>query len=135
MGLQRTKLLDIKNITGPSSPVGIFTAGNTVTAAGVAGTTYVRSIVTHNSSGINTAGCSIYIAPNGVTASSATADHRVSRVDINPNETYFFEYNYPLVLTSGDQIAVDVVHPSASSVGGIATGTQMNIQIIGDTDI
>ena len=58
------------------------------------------------------------------------------QVDINPNETYTFEYNYPLVLTSGIQIAVDVVHPpSASSVGGIATGTQMNIQIIGDTDI
>ena len=56
--------------------------------------------------------------------------------DINPNETYFFEYNYPLVLTKWtNQIGVDGVHPSASSVGGIATGTQMNIQIIGDTDI
>ena len=44
MGLQRTKLLDVKNITGLTAPVGIFTAGNTVTAAGVAGTTYVRWI-------------------------------------------------------------------------------------------
>ena len=77
MVLKGTKLLDVKNITGLTAPVGIFTAGNTVTAAGVAGTTYVRSIVTHNSSGINTAGCSIYIAPNRVTA-SATADHGVS---------------------------------------------------------
>ena len=134
MTLQRTKLLGTVNILGLSaSPVGIFTAGTSVTPAGTSGTTYVRSVVTHNVSGVNTAACSIYVVPNGVSPSSAGDNHRVSRMDLNPHETSFFEYNYPLVLSAGDSIAVDVVHPSIQ--GGIATGTQMNFQLIGDTDI
>ena len=133
MGLKRTKLIGITSVSGlTANPIGIFTSGTTQTAAGVAGTTYIRSIVTHNTSGIHTACCSIYVAPNGVTAANATVDHKISQVNLDPTETYFFDYAYPMVLTNGDKICVDVVHPVLNAPG-FATNTQMNFQILGDT--
>jgi hypothetical protein len=47
MALKRTKLLNIQSVTGIAT-VGIFTAGVTSTAAGVAGTTYIRGVIMHN---------------------------------------------------------------------------------------
>lgn len=133
MGLKRTKLIGITNLTGiTANPIGIFTSGTTSTAAGVAGTTYIRSIVTHNTSGIHTAACLIYVTPNGVNASSSGTNHLISQVNINPTETYFFDYNYPLVLENGDKIAIDITHPVLNNVG-YGTGVQMNVQILGDT--
>jgi|TARA_B100001094_G_C18189376_1_gene806064 hypothetical protein len=133
MGLKRTKLIGITNLTGITpNPIGIFTSGTTQTSSGVAGTTYIRSIVTHNTSGINTAACSIYIAPNGVNASSSGTNHLISQVNLNPTETYFFDYAYPLVLENGDKIAINITHPVMGATG-VGTGTQMNVQILGDT--
>ena len=58
MGLKRTKLIGITSVSGlTANPIGIFTSGTTVTAAGVAGTTYIRSIVTHNT-------CLLYTSPS-----------------------------------------------------------------------
>ena len=64
MSLQRTKLLGIQSVTGINT-VGIFTAGTTQTAAGVAGTSYIRGMVMHNT-GLATATSSLYVYPSGV---------------------------------------------------------------------
>ena len=60
--------------------------------------------------------------------------YRLSRVDLDPNETFFFEMNYPLVLTDQEKIVVEVTQPAAS-VGGAGIGSAINFQILGDTDI
>ena len=135
MGLKRTKLLGIQSVTGIST-VGILTVGTTQTAGGVgiASTTYLRGVVMHNT-GLSTATAGLYVYPSSqaVVAYGITA-HRLAKVDLASNETFFFEMNYPLVLTDQEKIVVDVNAPAAT-VGGAGIGSMVNFQILGDTDI
>ena len=135
MALQRTKLLGIQAVTGIST-VGILTVGTTQTAGGVgiASTTYLRGVVMHNT-GLATCTSSLYVYPSGVAASGAAQTaYRLARVDLNANETFFFEMNYPLVLTNQEKIVVEVTAPGPG-VGGAGIGSAINFQILGDTDI
>ena len=131
MALQKTKILNITSVTGIAT-VGILTAGVTPTDAGVAGTCYIRSVIMHNT-GLGTARVSLYINldTNPVVATAVTA-HRILRVDVAPNETTFFESNYPIVLTPTDSLGVDVTPPDA---GGVGIGSAVNFLVNGDTDI
>ena len=135
MTLKRTKLLGIQAVTGINT-VGIMTVGVTTTAGGVgiASTTYLRGVVMHNT-GLGTATSSLYIYPGNVSdvAFGQTA-YRLTRVDLDSNETFFYEMNYPLVLTDREKIVVEVTAPAAS-VGGAGIGSAVNFQILGDTDI
>ena len=135
MGLKRTKLLGIQSVTGINT-VGILTVGVTPTAGGVgiASTTYLRGVVMHNT-GIGTATSSLYIYPDvhTPTALGVTAN-RIARVDLKSNETFFFEANYPIVLTDRETIVVEVTKPG-DAVGGAGIGSAINYQILGDTDI
>tara|TARA_B100000900_G_scaffold50963_1_gene37542 strand:+ start:266 stop:670 length:405 start_codon:yes stop_codon:yes gene_type:complete len=134
MGLKRTKLLGIQSVLGINT-VGILTVGTTPTAGGVgiASTTYLRGVVMHNT-GIATATSSLYIYPNGESnISVGQTAYRLARVDIASNETFFFEANYPIVMTDGEKVVVEVTRPATETGGtGIAT---VNYQILGDTDI
>ena len=133
MGLQRTKLLGIQAVTGINT-VGILTVGVTTTAGGVgiASTTYLRGVVMHNT-GLGTATSSLYVYPSGVSdVSVGQTAYRLARVDLNSNETFFFEMNYPLVLVDQEKIVVEVTQ---SGVGGAGIGSAINYQILGDTDI
>ena len=101
MGLKRTKLLGIQAVTGINT-VGILTVGVTPTAGGVgiASTTYLRGVVMHNT-GLGTATSSLYVYPSGESnITVGQTAYRLARVDIASNETFFFEMNYPLVLTN-----------------------------------
>jgi len=135
MTLKRTKLLNVQTVTGIAT-VGIFTVGVTQTAGGVgiASTTYIRSIVMHNT-GLGTARTSLYLYPTGtsspVTGVGVTA-YRILRVDLAPSETTFFETNYPIVMTGSDKIVVEV---NAPDTGGAGIGSAVNFLINGDTDI
>jgi len=135
MGLKRTKLLGIQSVTGINT-VGILTVGVTQTAGGVgiASTTYLRGVVMHNT-GIGTATSSLYIYPDvhTPTALGVTAN-RIARVDLKANETFFFEANYPIVLTDRETVVVEVTKPG-DAVGGLGIGSAINYQILGDTDI
>ena len=138
MGLKRTKLQAVQSVTGITT-VGIFTVGvtNTGGPVGVASTTYVRGVIMHNT-GLATATSSLYIYPGGtaraeVTGYAVTAN-RLARVDLSSNETFFFEPNYPLVLTDRDFVVVEVTQP-ANTVGGTGIGSAINYQLLGDTDI
>ena len=135
MGLKRTKLLGIQSVTGIAT-VGILTVGTTPTAGGVgvASTTYLRGVVMHNT-GLATATSSLYIYPSGVAVTGvAQTAYRLARVDINANETFFYEMNYPLVLVDQEKIVVEVTAPFVE-VGGAGIGSAINYQILGDTDI
>ena len=88
----------------------------------------------HNT-GLATATSSLYVYPSGVSdVSVGQTAYRLARVDLNTNETFFFEMNYPLVLTNQEKIVVEVTQP-ASAVGGAGIGSAINFQILGDTDI
>ena len=130
MALQKTKVLNITSVTGIAT-VGILTAGVTPTDAGVAGTCYIRSVIMHNT-GLGTARVSLYINPDTSPVSVATTANRILRVDVAPNETTFFESNYPVVLTSTDSLGVEV---NAPDEGGVGIGSAVNFLVNGDTDI
>ena len=133
MALRRTELLNVQSVTGIAT-VGIFTVGVTQTAGGVgiASTTYIRSIVMHNT-GLGTARTSLYIYPNSQAATGAgVTQYRILRLDLAPSETTFFETNYPIVMTGSDKIVVEV---NAPDVGGAGIGSAVNFLINGDTDI
>ena len=135
MGLKRTKLLGIQAVTGINT-VGILTVGVTQTAGGVgiASTTYLRGVVMHNT-GLATATSSLYVYPSGESnITVGQTAYRLARVDIASNETFFFEANYPIVLTDREKIIVEVTQPAAV-VGGAGIGSAINYQILGDTDI
>ena len=130
MALQKTKVLNITSVTGIAT-VGILTAGVTPTDAGVAGTCYIRSVIMHNT-GLGTARVSLYINPDTNPVSIAVTANRILRVDVAPNETTFFESNYPVVLTSTDSLGVEVNAPDS---GGVGIGSAVNFLVNGDTDI
>ena len=133
MALRRTELLNIQSITGINT-VGILTVGVTSTAGGVgiASTTYLRGVIMHNT-GLGTATSSLYVYPNGVSATGVgQTAYRLARVDLASNETFFFEMNYPLVLVNQEKIVVEVTAPGS---GGTGIGSVVNYQVLGDTDI
>jgi hypothetical protein len=135
MALQKTQLLDITSVTGVST-VGILTVGVTPTAGGVgiASTCFIRSVIMHNT-GLGTARVSLFTNPNTANANAlgyGVTANRFLRVDIAPNETTFFESNYPLVLTHLDSLSVEVGVPDA---GGTGIGSMVNFIVNGDTDI
>ena len=86
----------------------------------------------HNT-GLGTARVSLYVDNNttpvlgyGITAA------RVLRIDMAPNETSFFESNYPIVMTSNDTLTVEVNAPDS---GGSGIGSAVNFIVNGDTDV
>ena len=131
MALQKTKVLNITSVTGIAT-VGIFTAGVTSTDAGTASTTYVRSVVMHNT-GLGTARVSLYINPDTTPVLGyGVAANRFLRLDLAPNETTFFESTYPIVMTDRDSLTVEITAPDA---GGTGIGSAVNFIVNGDTDV
>ena len=134
MALQKTQLLNITSVTGINT-VGILTVGVTPTAGGVgiASTTFIRSVIMHNT-GLGTARASLFINPDtanvNVLGYGITAE-RILRVDLAPDETTFFESNYPIVLTDRDTLSVEV---SAPNSGGTGIGSAVNFIVNGDTE-
>ena len=133
MGLKKTKLVSIVNVTGIAT-VGIYTAGLTASAAGVGSTSFIRSVILHNT-GLSTARAGLYIHPNTEASqrvgSGKSDAFRILRVDLAANETTFFESNYPIVLAPYNALAVDVIAPDS---GGSGIGSMINVQVNGDTE-
>ena len=134
MALKRTKLLGIQNVTGINT-VGILTVGVTQTAGGVgiASTTFWRGVICITRV-LQPAQASLYIYDDGESEGSGAAitTRRIARVDLDSNETFFFETPYPITMTDGSQLFVEV---SAPSDGGAGIGSMVNVQVLGDTDI
>ena len=140
MGLKRTKLLDIKSVTGIST-VGIFTVGITdcTGPVGVASTTYLRGVIMNSAVGLGSCTASIYLYPKSAQGQEKAGNtgigdtnYRILRVNLSQNETYFFEPVYPIVLVDRETIVCEV---TGSSVAGTGIGSQVNYQLLGDTDV
>ena len=140
MAFKKTKILDLKSLTGVTT-VGIFTAGTTSTDAGTARTSYVKGLIAHNT-GIATCGFSVYIVKDQTQVapgvSEANETNRILRVNLESNETFFFETPYPITLTPNDAIAVDIRLAEGLadfSNGGTGISSVVNVQLLGDSDI
>tara|TARA_B100000482_G_scaffold54783_1_gene37237 strand:+ start:147 stop:569 length:423 start_codon:yes stop_codon:yes gene_type:complete len=140
MGLKRTKLLDIKTVTGIST-VGIFTVGITdcTGPVGVASTSYIRGVMMHSAVGLGSCTASIYLYPKSAQGQEKAGNtgigdtnYQILRVNLIQNETYFFEPNYPIVLTDRESIVVSV---RGAVDNGSGIGSMVNFQILGDTDV
>jgi len=134
MALQKTQLLNITSVTGINT-VGILTVGVTATAGGVgiASTTFIRSVIMHNT-GLGTARASLFINPDTANVNVlgyGVTTERILRVDLAPNETTFFESNYPIVLTDRKSLTVEVGPPDE---GGTGIGSAVNFIVNGDTE-
>ena len=135
MALKKTQLIGITSVVGLST-VGILTVGVTNTAGGVgiASTSYVKSVIMHNT-GLGTARVSLYMNQGTVQNAVATGvtANKFLTVDLAANETSFFETNYPLVMGNwGDTLSVAVDAPDA---GGTGIGSMVNFIVNGDTDV
>ena len=140
MAFKKTKIIDLKSLTGVTT-VGIFTAGTTSTDAGTARTSYVKGLIAHNT-GLATCGFSVYIVKDQTQVapgvSEANETNRILRVNLESNETFFFETPYPITLTPNDAIAVDIRLAEGLddfTNGGTGISSVVNVQILGDTDI
>ena len=140
MAFKKTKIIDLKSLTGVTT-VGIFTAGTTSTDAGTARTSYVKGLIAHNT-GLATCGFSVYIVKDQTQVapgvSEANETNRILRVNLESNETFFFETPYPITLTPNDAIAVDIRLAEGLvdfSNGGTGIGSVVNVQLLGDTDV
>ena len=131
MAIRKTKILDLKSITGIAT-VGIFTAGVTATDAGTAGTSYVKGLVAHNA---NAGECSlemyIYKDTSSVSTGFGVTANRILKLTLQEEETFFFETPYPITLTTTDAIAIGI--QSTTNASGI--GSIVNVQLLGDVDI
>ena len=140
MGLKRTKLLDVQVVTGIQT-VGIFTVGITdcTGPVGVASTTYLRGVIMNHAVGLNSCTASVYIYPKSAQGQEKAGNtgigdtkYQILRVNLIKNETYFFEPVYPIVLVDRESIVVSV---RGAVDNGSGIGTQVNFQILGDTDV
>ena len=76
----------------------------------------------------------LYIYDDGESEGSGAAitTRRIARVDLSANETFFFETPYPITMTDGSQLFIEV---GVSGSGGAGIGSMVNVQVLGDTDI
>jgi hypothetical protein len=117
MALAKTSLSPIVSITGVTT-VGIYT--NPVNTK-----SYIKAFVIHNA-GISSSFCRLYDVPNsGGFVGTASSNNQFFSQYINPGETTFLEYPYPLTLTGTN----DGVQFYSETEGQV-----INIQILGDAD-
>ena len=122
----------------------VVSAGTTATAysVGSAKTTYIRSVVIFNSNvGTGNTGLSqtvqIYAVPNSAGAVGvATAGNRIGRVSLTPDDTFFYDLQYPITLqNTGDSIQIFNEGTYAYTFSGIATANNpVNVIVLGDKE-
>ena len=113
-------------VVGAGTTVGIVTVADSKKM-------YVKSIAIHNAN-VGTANTDltqtvqIYMVPNGGTAD---ATNRIFRGALEPDDTFLFEPNYPITLsTTGDGISV---FNEGTNNGGSATNS-ITVLVLGDKE-
>ena len=115
----------------------------TVYSVGSAKTAYIRSIVIYNSSSSGAASSTvsqtvqIYAVPNNAGAVGvATAGKCIGRVSLTPDDTFFYDLQYPITLqNTGDSIQVYNEGTYAYTLSGLATATNpINVMVLGDRE-
>jgi hypothetical protein len=117
MALAKTSISPIVSVTGITT-VGIYTNPSSTKS-------YLKAFVLHNA-GVSSAFCRLYDVPSSSgSVGTASSNNQFFSQFINPGETTFLEYPYPLTLASTNH--------SIRFFNSIA-GQVINIQILGDAD-
>ena len=117
MALAKTSISPIVSITGVTT-VGIYTNPASTKS-------YIKGFVLHNA-GISSAFCKLHDVVNSAgSVGTASSNNQFFSQYINPGETTFLEYPYPLTLTATN----DSVRFQNTTAGQV-----INIQILGDRD-
>ena len=88
---------------------------------------YIRSIVIHNANYGLSQTVQIHMVANGGSVSAAT---RIARVTLVPDDTFFFEPQYPITMVdNGDTIQVNNEGTSTGSADN-----SVNVLILGDVE-
>ena len=129
----QNKLRPIVSLTGIST-VGIYTVGVTETAGGtgIGTTTYIRSVLMHNTSGVGTCASSVYVYPHfeEVEGVGKTA-YRLLRKDLEPNETFLWYLpSYPIIMTDREKLVVEIT----GNATGSGIGSVVNYLVFGDEE-
>ncbi len=129
----QNKLRPIISLTGIST-VGIYTVGVTETAGGtgIGTTTYIRSVLMHNTSGVGTCASSVYVYPHfeEVEGVGKTA-YRLLRKDLEPNETFLWDLpSYPIIMTDREKLVVEIT----GNATGSGIGSVVNYLVFGDEE-
>ena len=100
-------------------------ATQTITGTVVAGNKqrYIRGLLIFNTSTSANQTCEIHVVPNDGSggAGAAAAANKIGRLTLSAADTAFFEFPYPLTLTStGD--CIQVVNGSGSTVNVLPIG-------------
>jgi len=120
----------------------VVSAGTTSTLIQVssAKTCYIRSIVIFNNN-VSTATTSqtiqIYMVPNNANSvGTATGGNRIARISLTPDDTFFFEPQYPITLqNTGDSIQIFNEGTNAFTLSGYSTATNpVNVFALGDKE-
>ena len=96
---------------------------------------FVRCIIVHNAS-IDTTTTTdmqmqIYVvAAAGGSVGTAAAADRIARVNLAANDTFFFEPQYPITLTSAND-SIQVYNEGTNNSG--ASSNNINVMVLGDT--
>jgi len=123
----------------------VVSAGTTasVYSVGSAKTAYIRSIVIYNSSSTGAASSTIsqtvqiYAVPNNAgSVGVATVGKCIGRVSLTPDDTFFYDLQYPITLqNTGDSIQVYNEGTYASVLSGVSTATNpVNVMVLGDRE-
>jgi hypothetical protein len=117
----------------------VIAAGTTASVYSVTSSqpAYIRSIVIYNST-VGTAStdlaqtAQIYMVPNnGGNIGVATEGNRIARISLTPNDTFFYEPQYPITLPSnGDSI--QVFNEGTFNLG--AATNPINVLVLGDRE-
>ena len=117
MSLAKTSLSPIVSITGVTT-VGIYTNPASTKS-------YIKGFVLHNA-GVSSAFCRLHDVPNSAgSVGTASSNNQFFSQYINPGETTFLEYPYPLTLTATND---------SVRFYNYTSGQVINIQILGDRD-
>ena len=117
----------------------VVSAGTTSTVyeVGSAKTSYIRSVVLYNSTvGTSSTDLSqqaqIYVVPNNANSvGTATDGNRIARISLVANDTFFYELQYPIILSStGDSI--QVFNEGTFNLG--AATNPINVLVLGDRE-
>lgn len=120
----------------------VVSAGTTGTLVQVSSgkTCYVRSVIIFNNN-VSTATTSqtiqVYMVPNsGGSVGTATVGNRIARVTLTPDDTFFFEPQYPITLqNTGDSIQIFNEGSIAFTLSGYSTSTSpVNAFALGDRE-
>lgn len=122
----------------------VVSAGSTVaiSTVGSGKTVYIRSVVICNTftgaaSSTLSQTVQIYAVPNSAgSVGVATAGNRIGRVSLTPDDTFFYDLQYPITLqNTGDSIQVYNEGTYASVLSGLTTATNpVNVMVLGDKE-